>query len=81
MVVLSLFRVGVLQLIDVVRNGYWHARSASFMDQPIISTLEFLRLPADVVFIVAGVVPMVIATVWTYLHSRVPLPVRLAAKR
>jgi nitric oxide reductase subunit B len=72
MVVLSLFPVGVLQLIDVVKNGYWHARSAAFMDQSIISTMEFLRLPADVTFILVGVVPLLIATAWTWLHARRP---------
>ncbi len=65
MVVLSLFPVGILQLIDVVKSGYWHARSAAFMDRPVISALEFLRLPADLTFILVGVVPLLIATVWT----------------
>jgi len=70
MVVLSLFPVGILQVIDVMRSGYWHARSAAFMDQPVIKTLEWMRLPADIVFILAGVLPLLIATVWTYFHAR-----------
>ncbi len=72
MVVLSLFPVGILQIMDVMRNGYWHARSAAFMDQPIIRTLEWLRLPADLTFILVGVLPLLIATVWTYFKERKP---------
>ncbi len=79
MVVLSLFPVGILQLIDVMRSGYWHARSAAFMDQPVIKTLEFLRLPADLTFILAGVVPLVIVAIWTYFHARLPAAGRQAA--
>ena len=70
MVVLSLFPVGIIQLLDVLRNGYWHARSAAFMNQSVISKLEYLRLPADLTFILVGVVPMLIAVVMTYFHAR-----------
>lgn len=70
MVVLSLFPVGILQLLDVLRNGYWHARSAAFMNQSIVSRLEYLRLPADLTFIIVGVAPMLIAVAMTYFHAR-----------
>lgn len=30
MVVMSLFPAGVLQLVDVLENGYWHARSLAY---------------------------------------------------
>ncbi len=70
MLALSLFPTGVLQLWDVIENGYWHGRSAAFLDQPIMGYLEWARLPADAIFIVFGVVPLVIATIRTYFHSR-----------
>ena len=74
MIVLSLFPTGVLQLWDVIENGYWHGRSPAFLDQPIMGYLEWARLPADVIFIVFGVVPLVIATIRTYFCSnRKPL--------
>jgi nitric oxide reductase subunit B len=73
MVVLSLFPVGILQVLDVLKNGYWHARSAAFMDQPVVNILEWLRLPADLTFILVGVVPLLIATAWTWLHCRKPI--------
>ena len=34
MVVMSLFPAGVLQLIYVLENGYWHARSLTAGDLP-----------------------------------------------
>ncbi len=74
MVVLSIFPVGVLQLSDVLRNGYWHARSAAFMDRPVVSALEYLRLPADLAFIIVGVLPLLAAVVSTYFHARKPGP-------
>ena len=74
MIVLSLFPTGVLQLWDVIENGYWHGRSPAFLDQPIMGYLEWARLPADAIFIVFGVVPLVIATIRTYFCSnRKPL--------
>jgi hypothetical protein len=35
-----------------------------------MSSLEWARLPADAIFIVLGVVPLVIATVRTYIYSK-----------
>jgi nitric oxide reductase subunit B len=64
MVVLNLFPGGVLQLRDVLNNGYWHARTAEFMDS--MRLIEWLRLPADVIFIGFGVMPLLIAAVITY---------------
>ena len=64
MVVLNLFPGGVLQLRDVLNNGYWHARTAEFMNS--MRLIEWLRLPADVIFIVFGVLPLLIAAVITY---------------
>jgi nitric oxide reductase subunit B len=66
MVVLNLFPVGVLQLQDVLTHGYWHGRSTDFLNGDLIRFLAWLRLPADLVFIVAGVMPLVIATLLTY---------------
>lgn len=70
MVVLNLFPSGVLQFFDATRYGYWHARSPAFGDQPLVSTLEWARLPADLVFILAGVVPLVFVTLRTWQHTR-----------
>jgi nitric oxide reductase subunit B len=70
MVLLNLFPGGVLQFLDVLRNGYWHARSPEFLDKKITVTIEWLRLPADSIFILLGVVPLLIATGLTYRFVR-----------
>lgn len=70
MVILQLFPSGVLQLIDIINNGYWHARSLEFSGQQHIVNLAWLRLPADAIFIVAGVLPLLLAVVITYFNMR-----------
>lgn len=70
MVILQLFPSGVLQLLDVINHGYWHARSQEFSAQQHIVNLAWLRLPADLLFIIAGVLPLLFAVVITYFHMR-----------
>src|SRR5262245_1519021 len=69
MVVLNLFPAGILQLQDVLRNGYWHGRSPLFTAQPLMRFIEWLRMPADLVFIGAGIIPLVIAALIVYRQS------------
>jgi nitric oxide reductase subunit B len=66
MIVSNLFPGGVLQLYDVLQNGYWHARSAAFGHSTLMQALEWARLPGDLIFIAFGVVPLVIAALKTY---------------
>ncbi len=69
MVILNLFPAGVLQLWDVLTNGYWHARGPEFLNLKRTTMLEWLRMPADVIFIVFGVIPLLIAAGKTYWLS------------
>jgi nitric oxide reductase subunit B len=73
MVLLSLFPGGVLQLWDVLENGYWHARSLAYTATPRARFIEWLRVGGDLVFIFAGALPVVIAllTAW---RGRPPVP-------
>ncbi len=66
----DLFSGGVLQLYDVLQNGYWHARTVAFGHSPLMHALEWARLPGDLIFIGVGVVPLVIAALKTYLGLR-----------
>lgn len=66
MIVLSLFPAGVLQLSDVLQNGYWHARSLEYTGTALARTLEWMRTPGDVVFILLGVLPLVLALLTSY---------------
>ena len=50
MALLTLLPLGVLQLSAVLENGYWYARSAEFMTQPIIHLLVWMRVPGDTIF-------------------------------
>jgi nitric oxide reductase subunit B len=66
MVVGNLFPGGVLQLYDVLTNGYWHARSLAYTGRHLVRLIEWWRMPGDLVFIFLGVVPMVMAAALTY---------------
>jgi nitric oxide reductase subunit B len=64
MVATNLFPGGVLQLLDVLNNGYWHARSQGFLET--IKAVEWLGLPSHIVFIALGAVPLFVAAGLTY---------------
>lgn len=50
MVVLSLLPVGLMQTVASVNEGMWYARSAEFMQQPLVSTFRWLRIIGDTLF-------------------------------
>lgn len=70
MILLNLFPGGVLQLMDVLQNGYWHARSPEFLYGHTMHLIEWLRMPADLIFILFGVIPALLAVGWTYIFLR-----------
>ena len=59
MLFVNLFPLGLLQLNDSMTNGYWHAREMEFFQQPMVRMIEWLRMPGDILFIVAGIFPVV----------------------
>jgi nitric oxide reductase subunit B len=70
MVITNLFPEGLLQVWDVLENGYWHARSLEFIGSDRIRMLEWISMPSHLILIIVGVVPMVIASGLTYLKIR-----------
>jgi nitric oxide reductase subunit B len=50
MVVLSMLPIGILQTVAAVEQGTWWARSADFLQTPLMGTLRWLRAPGDTVF-------------------------------
>jgi nitric oxide reductase subunit B len=70
MVITNLFPEGILQVWDVLQNGYWHARSIEFIGTDRIRSLEWFSMPSHLILILIGVVPMVIASALTYLKIK-----------
>jgi len=66
MVVLDLFPGGVLQLWDSVSNGYWHARRLTWTMSGLFHTLEWIRIVGDLVFLLAGALPIAVAAIRAY---------------
>jgi nitric oxide reductase subunit B len=63
MILLDLFPAGVLQLWDVLTHGYWHARRLTYTMTGTFHALEWLRVVADLTFLLAGAVPLTLAAV------------------
>ncbi len=63
MIVLNLFPAGVLQLYDVVKNGYAHARSLEFTLSGLYHATEWVRLVGDGTLIAVGAVPFFLGVV------------------
>ena len=57
MVTLSVLPIGILQTSAAIEPGTWWARSAEFLQTPLMNTLRWLRGPGDVVFSV-GILAM-----------------------
>jgi nitric oxide reductase subunit B len=50
MVLLSLLPVGLMQTWASVEHGLWYARSAEFLQTPLMDTLRWLRVVGDTIF-------------------------------
>jgi len=54
MALLTLLPIGIIQLSGAIEQGYWYARSADLLQQPIIQLLVWMRVPGDVIFSVGA---------------------------
>lgn len=70
MILSDLFPAGILQLWDSMTHGYWHARRLSFIMSGMFHTLEWVRMIGDLIFIIVGVFPTVVAIAFTFWHER-----------
>ena len=52
MIVLSLLPIGLMQTWASIEHGLWYARSAEFMQQPVMEVLRWLRTIGDTVFLI-----------------------------
>ena len=55
MVVLSLLPVGILQAWASVNEGLWYARSAEFLQSPLLDKLRWMRVIGDTIFAAGAV--------------------------
>jgi len=55
MSLMTLLPLGVMQLVAAIDNGYWYARSAEFMQQPVVDMLVWMRVPGDIIFSIGGI--------------------------
>ena len=52
-------------VIPAIENGYWYARSAEFMQQPIVDLLVWMRVPGDTIFAIgAFALAVFVAGLW-----------------
>ena len=72
MLVSDLFPGGVLQLWDSLSNGYWHARRLEFLMGGTFHRLEWVRIFADAVFLLLGVVPILTAALVSFARRDAP---------
>jgi nitric oxide reductase subunit B len=56
MAFLSLLPLGLLQAWASVEVGTWWARSAEFMQQPVMNVIRWLRVPGDTLFAIGALV-------------------------
>jgi nitric oxide reductase subunit B len=54
MALFTLLPLGVIQLNAALDHGYWYARSADFMQRPIVQLLVWMRVPGDTIFSVGA---------------------------
>lgn len=59
MMFLDLFPVGVYQLVTVLQDGFWHARSAEIVQGTVFQTLTYFRSLGGAVFVFGGLLPLI----------------------
>ena len=73
MAVCTLLPIGILQLGAAIGEGYWYARSAEFMQRPIIDLLVWMRVPGDTIFSLGALsIAWFVARLWIAPRDREP---------
>ena len=84
MVLLSLLPIGLMQAGASIDKGMWYARSAEFLQTPLMETLRWMRVVGDTVF-AAGIVALCwfvvgLKTGWSLSGERGDVPVPAGAR-
>ena len=65
MALFSLLPFGLIQVHAAVTHGFWYARSAELLQQPLMQTLVWMRMPGDVIFSVGvGMLALFVAKLY-----------------
>jgi nitric oxide reductase subunit B len=72
MVVLSLLPVGLMQTVASVKEGMWWARSAEFMQQPLLNVFKWLRTIGDTIFAIGSIALFLFVYQLTIMKKRKP---------
>ena len=74
--VLTLLPLGTMQLLAAIEHGYWYARSAEFMQKPIVELLIWMRMPGDIMFSIGALsLAWFVLRLWVAPKLEVVLPV------
>jgi nitric oxide reductase subunit B len=70
--------MGLMQTWASVEHGYWFARSAEFLQTPVMEVLRWLRVPGDTLFAIG-----VFALAWFVFRQTMgrPRPEEIAVER
>ena len=72
---LTLLPIGTLQLLAAIDHGYWYARSAEFMQRPLIDLLVWMRVPGDIVFSIGALtLAWFVLSLWLRPRREAPDP-------
>jgi len=75
MALLTLLPLGTIQLLAAIENGYWYARSAEFMNRPLIDLLVWMRVPGDLIFSIGAIAFAVfVVSLWVRPKREATLP-------
>ena len=78
MALLTLLPLGIMQLMAAIEHGYAYARSAEFMQQPIVEMLIWMRVPGDTIFSIGALsLAWFVFRLWV-VPTREPAVVELA---
>lgn len=80
MVVLSLLPVGLMQTVASVKEGMWWARSAEFMQQPLLNVFKWLRTIGDTIFAIGSIALFLFVYQLTIMKKRKPTEKELEDK-
>ncbi len=67
-----------MQVYAAVEHGFWYARSADFMQQPLMQTIIWMRMPGDILF-AAGALMLALFVARLFIGKARPAAVPAAA--